>query len=92
MPLMLSKLYHALKYAGVDERLAIEAAEESASFENRFDSIEQRLTRIEEKLGHFEAQTNTRFDSMNTKFNVTLGIMMLMLSGVIGTLYTLARR
>ncbi len=54
MPLMLSKLYHALKYAGVDEQLAMDAAEEaakiSADYEPRFDSIEQKLTRIEGKV------------------------------------------
>ena len=50
MPLMMSKLYLALKAAGSEESLAREAAEEAANYENRFDSIEQRLVRIEERF------------------------------------------
>jgi hypothetical protein len=45
MPLMMSKLYHALIEAGVDEHLATEAAEKAAQYENRFAGIEAQRRR-----------------------------------------------
>jgi hypothetical protein len=81
MPLMLSKLYHALLEAGVDEQHATEAAEEAAQYENRFAGIETRLARIEalvESLGH--------------RLTLMMTVVFLVLGGVLSTLWVLARR
>jgi hypothetical protein len=81
MPLMLSKLYHALIEAGVDEHLASDAAEEAAQYENRFGSIDTRLAPIEalvESLGH--------------RMTLMMTVVFLVLGGVLSTLWVLARR
>ena len=51
MPAMLSKLYHALLGAGVDDATATAAAEEAAQSDQRFTAIEVKLARIEGRTG-----------------------------------------
>lgn len=43
MPLMLSSLYDALVEAGASDAKARQAAEEAASYEHRFQSVERKL-------------------------------------------------
>jgi phage shock protein A len=81
MPLMMSKLYHALLEAGVDEQHATEAAEEAAQYENRFAGIESRLARIE-----------TQLDSLNHRLTLMMTVIFIVLGGVLSTLWVLARR
>ena len=47
MSLMLSKTYDAFTAAGAPEDKAREAAEELASYDNRFNKLENRLIRLE---------------------------------------------
>lgn len=75
MPLMPSKLYHALLEAGVDEQHATEAAEEAAQYDNRFPSIEARLARIESQL-----------ESLNHRMTLLMTVMFIVLGGVLSTL------
>jgi len=50
MSLMVREVYEALLEAGASEEKAIKAAEALASYDVRFDRIEQRFTRIEGDL------------------------------------------
>jgi hypothetical protein len=43
MPIMMAKLYAALKDAGASEDYAVKAAEEAAGYENRLAKIESDL-------------------------------------------------
>ena len=81
MPLMMSKLYHALIEAGVDEHLATEAAEEAAQYENRFAGIEARLGRLEALM-----------ESLNHRMTLLMTVVFLVLGDVLSTLWMLARR
>ncbi len=47
MPAMLSKLYHALLGAGVDDATATAAAEEAAQADARFASLEVKITQVQ---------------------------------------------
>lgn len=51
MALMMSKLYLALRRAGVDEDEASEAAEEAASHDNRRTKVEGDLTLVKWMVG-----------------------------------------
>lgn len=55
MALMLAKTYAAFKAAGVDEDQAQAAAEELASFEGRFNSLESGIFHIDGKATAIEA-------------------------------------
>ena len=55
MALMLAKTYAAFKAAGVSEDQAQAAAEELASFEGRFGSIESGISQVEGKMTAIEA-------------------------------------
>jgi hypothetical protein len=50
MPIMMSKLYHALRAAGADDLLAQEAAEEAANYEMRFNALESKVDRLAERM------------------------------------------
>ena len=50
MAVMMAKLYAALKAGGVSDDIARDAAEEAASYEDRFDRIELRIGKIETDL------------------------------------------
>ncbi|HVC57533.1 MAG TPA: hypothetical protein VND95_16395 [Stellaceae bacterium] len=54
MALMLAKTYAAFKAAGVGEDQAQAAAEELASFEGRFGSLEGSLSRLDAKISAVE--------------------------------------
>jgi hypothetical protein len=47
MPVMMEKLYDALRAADVPDDKARAAAVEAANFDNRLNSIEARLTKVE---------------------------------------------
>ena len=51
MALMLAKLYDALRGAGADEKLAREAAEEAAGYENRLARVEADLMVLKWMVG-----------------------------------------
>ena len=57
MPIMMSRLYAALKLAGVSDDKAIEAAEEIAAYENRLANIESRLSVLTWMVGFNIAMT-----------------------------------
>ena len=50
MSLMVREVYEALLEAGASEEKAVKAAEALASYDTRFDRIEQRFTKIEGDL------------------------------------------
>lgn len=50
MSLMVREVYEALLEAGASEEKAVKAAEALASYDARFDRIEQRFTKIEGDL------------------------------------------
>ena len=51
MAIVMRKLYLALRHAGVDEDEASQAAEEVASYENRFAKIEGELLVLKWMIG-----------------------------------------
>jgi hypothetical protein len=57
MALMMSKLYAALRLAGVPDDDAISASEEVAAFENRLASVESRLNLLTWMVGFNLAMT-----------------------------------
>jgi hypothetical protein len=61
MPAMLSKLYHALLGAGVDDATATAAAEEAAQSDQRFAVIDVKLAEIHGELDRRFAHVETRF-------------------------------
>lgn len=73
VPAMLSKLYHALLDAGVDDATATAAAEEAAQSDQRFTASEVTLARIEGELDRRFAQMETRFAQMDTRFATVEG-------------------
>ena len=50
MPAMLSKLYHALLTAGVDDATATAAAEEAAQSDQRFAALDVKLEALKGEL------------------------------------------
>jgi uncharacterized protein YhfF len=68
MPAMLSRLYHALLGAGVDDATATAAAEEAAQSDARFTAIEVQLAHIEGELDRRFAQVEMRFAQVDTRF------------------------
>jgi hypothetical protein len=50
MPIMMEKLYDALRAADVSDEKARAAAVEAADFTNRLNTLETRLTKIEAEL------------------------------------------
>jgi hypothetical protein len=50
MSLMVREVYEALLEAGASEEKAVKAAEALASYDTRFDRMEQRFTKIEGDL------------------------------------------
>jgi hypothetical protein len=83
MPLMLSKLYHALLEAGATDEAAMAAAEEAASFENRFDTIETRLTRIEGRLETLQQYIDGRFNTQSSELAHVRWAIYLLIGGVV---------
>jgi len=81
MPLTLSKLYHALLEASVDEQHATEAAEEAAQYATRFTSIEAHLARIESYL-----------EGLKHRLHLFMTAIFIVFGGVLSTLWFLARR
>jgi hypothetical protein len=65
MPAMLSKLYHALLGAGVDDATATAAAEEAAQSDQRF--AELRLD-IEKRFSELRFAMETRFGDIEKRF------------------------
>ena len=65
MPAMLSKLYHALLGAGVDDATATAAAEEAALGDQRF--AELRLD-IEKRFSELRFAMETRFGDIEKRF------------------------
>ncbi len=51
MALMMGSLYDALKSASVPEEMAVKAAEEVASYENRLASLETKVDRLTWMVG-----------------------------------------
>ena len=75
MALMLAKRYAAFKAAGVDEDQAQAAAEELASFEARFVSIETGISRIDGKVAAIEGRMtgiDAKITAIEGKFSVLL--------------------
>jgi uncharacterized protein YceH (UPF0502 family) len=72
MPAMLSKLYHALLGAGVDDATATAAAEEAAQSDQHFAALDVKLTQleggIEARLTRLEAAIDRRFAQVDTRF------------------------
>ena len=75
MPAMLSKLYHALLGAGVDDATATAAAEEAAqtdarfaelrlAMEQRFGDMEQRFTTIDVQLATMRGEIGRTLDAV----------------------------
>jgi hypothetical protein len=85
MPAMLSKLYHALLGAGVDDATATAAAEEAAQSDARFASLEVKITQVQ---GTLEARLNTMQGTMDTKFAALQGELV-WLKWMVGTLIVL---
>ncbi len=70
MALMLAKTYAAFKAAGVDEDQAQAAAEELASFEARFGSMESNVLHVDAKITAIEGRLSgieTRVTSIEGK-------------------------
>jgi hypothetical protein len=72
MPAMLSKLYHALLGAGVDDATATAAAEEAAVGDARFADlrldIEKRFGEVEHRFSELHLNMETRFGDMEKRF------------------------
>jgi hypothetical protein len=81
MALMVGELYDALLEAGASEEKARKAAEAAAQVDTRFQAIETRLTRIEVHL-----------ESLNRRVTLLLTLIIVVLGGVLSTLWMLARR
>ena len=75
MPAMLSKLYHALLGAGVDDATATAAAEEAAQsdarfadlrlhLEQRFGQVERRFTTIDVQLATMQGEIARTLDAV----------------------------
>jgi hypothetical protein len=90
MPAMLSKLYHALRGAGVDDETATAAAEEAAVGDARF--AELRLD-IEKRFGDMEkrfAEVRVDVAQLRGEMRVLVWQSRLTLGGVVGlVLYAL---
>jgi hypothetical protein len=69
---MLSKLYHALLGAGVDDATATAAAEEAAQSDQRFAAIDVKLVEIHGELERRFAQVDTRFAVLEGQLGRTL--------------------
>ena len=85
MPAMLSKLYHALLGAGVDDATATAAAEEAAQSDQRFAALEVKITQVQ---GTLEARLTTMQGTMDTKFAAIQGELT-WLKWMVGTLIVL---
>jgi hypothetical protein len=81
MALMVGELYDALLEAGASEEKARKAAEAAAQVDTRFQAIETSLTRIEVHL-----------ESLNRRVTLLLTLIIVVLGGVLSTLWMLARR
>jgi hypothetical protein len=81
MALMVGELYDALLEAGASEEKARKAAEAAAQVDTRFQAMETRLTRIEVHL-----------ESLNHRVTLLLTLIIVVLGGVLSTLWMLARR
>ena len=72
MPAMLSKLYHALLGAGVDDATATAAAEEAAQTDARFAALDVKLTGFQGEMERRFAQVDTRFATLEGQLGRTL--------------------
>lgn len=76
MPAMLSKLYHALLGAGVDDATATAAAEEAAQGDTRLATIEMKVTQLqgdmETRFARIEGLMETRFARVDGDIGRTL--------------------
>lgn len=78
MPAMLSKLYHALLGAGVDDATATAAAEEAAQSDQRFAALEVRMERLEGQIGRTLDAVKALSERMDSHFRIvywTLGVL-----------------
>lgn len=103
MPAMLSKLYHALLGAGVDDATATAAAEEAAQTDARFAELrlhlEQRFGQVDARLAVFEGHLGRTLDAvkalserMESHFRLvswTLGVLVAAFLGMLWRVLTL---
>ena len=88
MPVMMEKLYDALRAAGIAEDKARDAAVEAAGHETRFSAIEGRLVTLEGRTTALEARMTGLEDRM-TMLMWGLGINLTLMAIVLAKLFTL---
>ena len=103
MPAMLSKLYHALLGAGVDDATATAAAEEAAQsdqrfvelrlhLEQRFAQVDTRFATLEGHLGRQADATKALSERMDSHFRIMYWILGVMSAAILGTLWRVLTR
>ena len=91
MPLMLAALYDALLEAGASEGKAREAAEEAAVLDTQFAELRQQMTALDAKVTALDTKV-LAVDAKVTWIGTTvLTLTVLVLGGVLSTLWVLAR-
>ena len=102
MPAMLSKLYHALLGAGVDDATATAAAEEAALGDQRFADLrldmEQRFTTIDVQLATMQGQIARTLDAvralsdrMDSHIRITYWILGILAAALVGLAWRLLK-
>lgn len=91
MPAMLSKLYHALLGAGVDDATATAAAEEAAQSDQRFAAIEIQLARMEGQIGRTLDAVKALSDRMDSHIRITYWILGILAAALVGLAWRLLK-
>jgi hypothetical protein len=73
--LMLAKTYAAFKAAGVDEDQAQAAAEELASFEGRFTSLDSSISHMDGKITAIEGKITVLLWAVGVNAAATIAIL-----------------
>jgi hypothetical protein len=100
MPAMLSKLYHALLNAGVDDATATAAAEEAAqsdqrfaqlenTLERRFGQIDTRFATLEGQIGRLADAVKALSERMDSHFRIVYWILGVMGAATLGLIWRL---
>jgi hypothetical protein len=88
---MLSKLYHALLGAGVDDATATAAAEEAAQSDQRFAAIEIQLARMEGQIGRTLDAVKALSDRMDSHIRITYWILGILAAALVGLAWRLLK-
>jgi hypothetical protein len=91
MPAMLSKLYHALLTAGVDDVTATAAAEEAAQSDQRFTAIEVQLAEIKGEVGRTLDAVKALSERMDSHIRITYWILGILAAALVGLAWRLLK-